>query len=77
MKTIQVTIDEPLLNEVDRAIQELQTTRSEFIRSALRLALRRYYITHLEQQHAQGYAAQPMTREEIAEWEDAQAWGAE
>ena len=30
VKTIQMTIDEPLLSEVDRVIQSLDTTRSAF-----------------------------------------------
>ncbi len=41
MKTIQMTIDEPLFTEVDRVISELYTTRSAFIRAALEAALRR------------------------------------
>ena len=41
MKTIQMTIDEPLLTEVDRVSQALKTNRSEFIREALKLALQR------------------------------------
>jgi metal-responsive CopG/Arc/MetJ family transcriptional regulator len=59
MKTIQMTIDEPLLNEVDRVIAELHTTRSAFIREALEAALRRHDIRKLEQQHAQGYSQHP------------------
>jgi metal-responsive CopG/Arc/MetJ family transcriptional regulator len=56
MKTIQMTIDEPLLREVDRVIVELDTTRSAFIREALEAALRRHEILKLEQQHAHGYS---------------------
>ncbi|MCI0397640.1 MAG: ribbon-helix-helix domain-containing protein [Chloroflexi bacterium] len=39
MKTIQVTIDESLLAKVDQVSQDLNTTRSAFIREALKLAL--------------------------------------
>ncbi len=60
LKTIRMTIDEPLLEEVDRVIRDLKTTRSAFIRSALQLALRQHAISQLEQQHAEGYARQPM-----------------
>ncbi len=35
MKTIHITIDELLLDEVDRVAAELCTTRSAFIREAL------------------------------------------
>lgn len=77
MKTIQMTIDEPLLAQVDRVIEELQTTRSAFIRSALESALRRHTIEQLEQRHAQGYADHPVEAGEFAVWLDEQSWGAE
>ncbi|HOU15715.1 MAG TPA: ribbon-helix-helix domain-containing protein [Anaerolineae bacterium] len=73
MKTVQMTIDETLLNEVDQIIQSLNTTRSAFIRDALQMALRQYRIGILEQRHAAGYARQPET--DVAEWESEQAWG--
>ncbi len=75
MKTIQMTIDEGLLDEVDRVIQDLKTTRSAFIREALQLALRRYAVSKLEQEHAEGYARHPQTTGEIEIWESEQAWG--
>jgi metal-responsive CopG/Arc/MetJ family transcriptional regulator len=75
MKTIQMTIDEPLLDEVDQVIQDLKTTRSAFIRSALQLALKRHAISKLEQQHAEGYAKHPITPGEFDIWESEQAWG--
>jgi metal-responsive CopG/Arc/MetJ family transcriptional regulator len=75
MKTIQMTIDEPLLDEVDRVIQDLKTTRSAFIRSSLQLALRKYAISKLEQQHAEGYARNPIASGEFDIWESEQAWG--
>lgn len=77
VKTIQMTIDEPLLREVDRTIAELQTTRSAFIREALEAALRRHDILKLEQQHAQGYKQHPVTADEFDVWTDEQHWGAE
>lgn len=54
MKTIQITIDESLLEEADRVIHDLDTTRSAFIRSALQAALQRHEIERLERQHAHG-----------------------
>ena len=77
MKTIQMTIDEPLLNEVDRVITELHTTRSAFIREALEAALRRYDIRKLEQQHAQGYIQHPVESGEFDVCSNEQHWGAE
>jgi CopG family transcriptional regulator / antitoxin EndoAI len=74
MKTIQMTIDDELLAQVDQATQTLQTTRSAFIRSALQLALRQYTIQHLEQQHADGYARFPVQPGEFDIWESEQSW---
>ena len=76
MKTIQMTIDEPLLVEVDQMIQTLNTTRSAFIREALELALRRHTIAEMERKHADGYARHPVEPGEFDVWEDEQTWGA-
>jgi len=75
MKTIQMTIDEPLLAEVDRVSKVLDTTRSAFIREALQLALQKYKIAELEQKHAEGYARHPVEPGEFDIWETEQAWG--
>lgn len=76
MKTIQMTIDEPLLTEVDQLILTLDTTRSAFIREALQLALRRHELAELEVKHAEGYARHPVVPGEFDVWEDEQAWSA-
>lgn len=75
MKTIQMTIDEPLLTEVDRVIEARNTTRSAFIRQALRLALRQLQVAEMEQKHAEGYARFPVEPGEFDVWEAEQAWG--
>jgi metal-responsive CopG/Arc/MetJ family transcriptional regulator len=77
MKTIQMTIDEPLLTAVDRIISELHTTRSAFIREALEAALRLHEMRKLERQHAHGYAQHPVTPDEFDVWSNEQHWGAE
>ena len=61
MKIIQITLDEHLLAQVDRAVAERGGNRSEFIRDALRLALRQLTAQQLEERHAQGYAEHPVT----------------
>lgn len=61
MKTIQMTLDDELLAEVDTLTQTLKTTRTDFIRSALQLSLRHHETLEKEQQHAQGYARRPVT----------------
>jgi metal-responsive CopG/Arc/MetJ family transcriptional regulator len=69
METIQVTVDESLLAEVDRVIRSLAMTRANFIQAALELALRNQKRIALEQRHAQGYARQPVNSGEFDEWE--------
>lgn len=75
MRTIQMTIDEPLLSQVDQVIAELRSSRSEFIREALRMALQRHHTRLLEQQHEAGYRQHPATSNEFADWSDVQEWG--
>lgn len=74
MKTIQMTIDDALLAQVDQVTQALQTTRSAFIRSALQLALQQHAIQQLERQHAEGYARFPVQPSEFDVWEAEQSW---
>jgi len=62
MKTVQMTIDETLLKNVDRASRKLRTTRSAFTRDALRAALRHLHDLELEQRHRQGYRENPPAR---------------
>jgi len=69
MKTIQMTIDEPLLAKVDQVIQALNTTRSAFIRDALQLALWQHRIDEMERKHAEGYTRYPVEPGEFDIWE--------
>jgi len=75
MKTVQMTIDDDLLAEVDRVTSGLKITRSAFVRQALLLALRKHEIAAMEQQQAEGYAAQPIVVEAADEWVAEQVWG--
>lgn len=75
MKTVQVTIDEGLLERIDHAVQEIGINRSAFIRDAVLLALRQLRIRRLEAQHIAGYRKQPMGQEEVDEWDSIRVWG--
>lgn len=77
MRTVQMTLDDDLVNEVDRVSKRLRTTRSAFARKALREALARYRVTELERKHRQGYEQHPVAASEFSVWEDEQAWGDE
>jgi len=77
MRTVQMTLDDDLVNAVDRVVKKLNTTRSAFTRDALREALDRYQTIQLERKHRRGYRLQPTTREEFSVWEREQVWGDE
>jgi metal-responsive CopG/Arc/MetJ family transcriptional regulator len=74
MKTVQMTLDEELVAEVDRAVERLGTTRSAFARQALRQALEKIHVKTLEQQHREGYTRHPVKQDEFSVWESEQVW---
>ena len=77
MKTVQMTLDEDLVAEVDRVAKRLRTTRSSFTRNALREALHRLAVAGMERRHRQGYEAHPVKEVEFSVWEKEQSWGDE
>lgn len=77
MKTVQMTIDDDLVNAVDRVSKQLHTSRSAFTRMALREALDRHSIKKQESRHREGYKRHPATADEFSVWETEQAWGDE
>jgi CopG family transcriptional regulator / antitoxin EndoAI len=74
MKTVQMTLDEALVEKVDRAARILGTTRSAFTRDALREALTRLKEKALEEKHRAGYARHPVQEGEFSDWEAEQVW---
>jgi metal-responsive CopG/Arc/MetJ family transcriptional regulator len=77
MKTVQMTLDEDLIDAVDRVSKRLHTSRSAFTRKALREALVRYNIEQLEEKHRQGYERRPVAADEFSVWETEQVWSDE
>lgn len=75
VKTVQITLDEALAEEVDRAVERLGTSRSEFTRQALRGRLSRLEVEALERRQREGYERQPVRPGEFDLWEDEQVWG--
>ena len=75
MRTIQMTLDEDLVESVDRIVEELKTTRSAFTRNALREALDRLNTRRLEEKHQKGYEAHPVKGDEFSVWKNEQVWG--
>jgi len=74
MKTIELTIDETLLAQIDSITQELSLTRAAFIHRALEAALRQQTILAQEYRHAEGYNRHPIETGEFDEWESEQIW---
>ena len=77
MRTVQLTLDEELVTEVDAMAGSLGTTRSAFARQALRAALDRIKEQALERKHREGYRRKPARPSEFRPWEGEQVWGAE
>ncbi len=77
METIQMTLDNNLVREVDRVVKQIHTTRSAFTRDALCDALRKHNAARLEQQHRRGYELHPVGKEEFSIWEEEQVLGDE
>ena len=74
MKTIQVTIDEPLLARLDEAAATDQVPRSGLIRSAVAQLLLDRELTELERRDEEAYRLCPDDDDEIAPWLKVQAW---
>jgi len=72
-----MTLDDDLVESVDKIVKELKTTRSAFAREALRDAIHRFHIRQLEEKHRRGYELHPKTEEEFGVWEEEQNWGNE
>lgn len=75
MKTVQMTLDEDLIREVDRLAKKIGTNRSAFTRKALQAALLRFQEMQQEERHRRGYLQRPVAPDEFDGWEDEQFWG--
>lgn len=75
MRTVQLTLDEELVEAVDKVAAGLGTSRSGFTRDALRAALARTRERALERKHHDGYQRMPVKRGEFILGLDGQAWG--
>ena len=75
MRTIQMTLDDDLVEAVDRLVKKLKTTRSAFARKALREAIKQVDIKSFENKHKRGYERYPAGKAEFSVWESEQEWG--
>ena len=77
MKVIQVTIDEPLLVELDKAAQCDGKARSALIRDAVAKMLRRRQFAQWEQEELDALQKRPDDVLEVEVWLPLQDWGDE
>lgn len=75
MRTIQMTLDDELVEAVDMVVKKLRTTRSAFTRKALQDAIKRVKMENLEKRHRKGYERHPVGKTEFSVWESEQEWG--
>lgn len=66
MNPVQIVIDKPLLQKVDRVARKNAQSRSEFVREALRQALKRLEYLEAVEQERRAYQRVPTTRAELA-----------
>lgn len=74
METIQVVIDEKLLQASDRAAKKAKLNRSELVRLALREHLQRMHILEAEQRDQRGYEKLPQSKATEESWEAEAVW---
>ena len=74
MLTIQVVLDQELLQAADRAARRKKVNRSALIRDALREHLRKLAFRELEERERIAYELKPQTAEEILDWEAEASW---
>ncbi len=74
MKTVQMTLDDELVDAVDAVVKKLHTTRSAFARKALRDAVENARMKQLEEKHKTGYQRKPVQTDEFDAWESEQEW---
>ena len=84
MKTIQITMDEKLLAQLDRTLKGRRRQRSAFIRESIAAQIRRQHIQLLEEREREAYRKHPFLAGEFdvdpnqlawpEDWEDDGIW---
>jgi metal-responsive CopG/Arc/MetJ family transcriptional regulator len=73
--TIQMTLEEELLKEMDRTVKRLRTTRSALIRDSIRNYLKMIHLQQLEAKHRTGYSRHPVAKGEFTVADSDRSWG--
>lgn len=66
MPSVQITLDDELVQAIDNTAKKLHMTRSVFARKALWEATQKNFLnTILEKKHRQGYERHPVEKDEF------------
>jgi len=65
LKTIQLTLDDDLLDRVNQMIAQQQTSLTLFIKESLIHYLHKLKIKEMEKQHREGYSEHPIEKGEF------------
>ncbi len=74
MKNVQISVDESLLQAVDKAGKRLGLKRSQIVREALRAWLRKKSIERFEQKWIEALQSSPDDAKSAELWREAQSW---
>jgi metal-responsive CopG/Arc/MetJ family transcriptional regulator len=72
MKTIQIVVEEDLLEVVDREARRARQNRSQFFREAAREHLKRRRLRELEKRDRAGYERHPPVEFDV--WDKVLSW---
>ena len=75
MKTLSITMEEPLVKEVDHSVREYKFSgRSEAIREAVKYWLRKRNLKQKIKKEIEGYRKKPVSSDEMAPFLTEQEW---
>jgi len=74
MATIQVVLDDALLELADKLAKKQRVNRSALIREALRAHLKKLRYQELERQERDAYRREPDGLDEVRAWERVADW---
>ena len=74
MQTIQVVVENALLQEADRATRRYKTNRSALIRQALRQYLKQLELRDKERRDRDGYRGRAQSQDGFEAWDEVAAW---
>jgi hypothetical protein len=76
MTTIQLTLDDPLLQQLDRAALEANLPLGVFIQRTLTTEIERRRVRRLESRERESYRRLPSDPDDpVEDWESLQEWG--